>query len=236
VARTLTALFLLLTVLVFTCYVAIFLNPQLFFNPFKPPVVPPVAPPAVAEAAATTAVPTFTPPLEFPPTWTPTLTPVPTETFTPRPTSTPAPPTSTPVPPTSTPRPKQFALREPPLFVSQQLYPGASGWWTGLAGEVSTLSGEPVTDVVVRVVDHQGRTFEVTPGSAGNYAQAYGTTYGGGGSYAWWEQHLEGSCQQSLNVRVQLFRAGQPVTDEVKVKTSGVCATNLVLVHFVKNW
>jgi hypothetical protein len=226
---------LLLTVLVLACYVAIFINPQLPINPF-PPYVWVAAAPQVEEGRAATAVPTFTPPSTFPPTWTPTLTPIPTLTSTPRPTSTPVPPTPTPTPIPPTPRPPQFTLRQDPIFVSQILYPSASGWWTGVAGEVSDLEGKAVTDVTIRIRDNKGRSWETVPGSAANYAQAYGTTYGGGGSYAWWEQHLEGSCQQQITVRVQLLVGGQARSSEVTVKTSGGCERNLVLVHFVKNW
>jgi len=121
-------------------------------------------------------------------------------------------------------------------MVGQTLYPGAAGWWTGVAGEVSDLDGNPVTNVTIRIQDQKGRTWEVVPGSAGNYAQAYGTAYGGGGSYAWWEQVLEGSCQQEITLRIQVFAGGQAASKEVTTKTSGVCQRNLVLVHFVKNW
>lgn len=235
-ARVLTTLVLLLTVLVLACYVAVFVNPQLPINPFPPVarVTIPVQEPG--PAGGTPAAPTFTPPPTFPPTWTPTLTPVPTLTFTPRPTSTPVPPTPTwtPIPPT--PVPPQFTLRQDPIFVGQTLYPGASGWWTGVAGEVSDPEGNAVTDVTIRIWDNKGHTWETTPGSAANYAQTYGTTYGGGGSYAWWEQVLEGSCQQQLTVHVQVFSGGQARSPEITVKTTGECSRNLVLIHFVKNW
>lgn len=49
------------------CYLLIFVNPQVAFNPFKPPI------PTATLAAA----------LVLPPTWTPTATTTPTETFTP---------------------------------------------------------------------------------------------------------------------------------------------------------
>ena len=120
--------------------------------------------------------------------------------------------------------------------MGQTLYPSASGWWTGVAGEVSDLEGNPVTDVAIRIQDQKGRSWEVSPGSAANYAQTYGTTYGGGGSYAWWEQHLEGSCQQQITLRIQVFAGGQARSPEITVKTSGGCERNLVMVHFVKNW
>jgi hypothetical protein len=236
VANLLTFLILLLTGLVFACYLAVFVNPRLPINPFPPRNESVATPPGQEVAAQTPAAPTFTPPPTFPPTWTPTVTSVPTLTATPRPTSTPVPPTVTPTPIPPTPRPRQFTLRQDPIFVGQTLYPGASGWWTGIAGEVSDLDGNPVTDVTIRIQDNKGHSWEATPGSAANYAQTYGTTYGGGGSYAWWEQHLEGSCQQQITLQVQVWSGGQPRSDLLTVKTSGVCERNLVLVHFVKNW
>ena len=130
----------------------------------------------------------------------------------------------------------QFTLREAPIFVRQTLYPGAGNWWTGVAGEVSTLAGEAVTDVVIRIWDNKGHAWETQPGGAANYAQSYGTTYGGGGSYAWWEQVLDGSCQQEITVNVQVLSNGKPASSQVTTKTTGNCQTNLVLVHFVKNW
>jgi hypothetical protein len=231
----LTALFLVLTVLVLACYVAIFLNPKLPLNPFPPQQVVIRITQQVNELG-TPLPPTFTPPPTFPPTWTPTLTSVPTLTSTPRPTSTPVPPTLTPTPVPPTPRPVQFALRQDPILVSQSLYPSAAGWWTGVAGEVSDLNGNPVTDVTIRIRDNKGHSWDVVPGTAGNYAQTYGTAYGGGGSYAWWEQHLEGSCQQEITLRIQVLVGGRAGSQEVTTKTSGVCERNLVLVHFVKNW
>jgi len=237
-ARLLTALFLLLTVLVLACYVAVFLYPQLPINPFPPQAVLVMSTPQGGGPDSPTPVPpTFTPPPTFPPTWTPTLTPIPSLTFTPRPTSTPEPPTVTPtqVPPTRP--PPQFTLRQDPIMVGQMLYPGTSGWWTGVAGEVSDLEGNAVTNVTIRIQDNKGHTWEQVPGSAANYAQSYGTTYGGGGSYAWWEQFLEGSsCQQEVTLRIQVFSGGQARSPEVTTKTSGECTRNLVLVHFVKNY
>jgi hypothetical protein len=232
-ATFLAAVFLLLTVLVFIFYVFVFLNPYHPINPYPPYAHLLTPSPTVSIAQALTAAPTFTPPPTFPPTWTPTLTPLPTETFTPRPTSTPVPPTAT---PTSTPRPIQFATRSPPLTVRQQLYGQASNWWTGVAGEVSDQEGNPVTDVVIRVWDDKGHAWQTRPGAAANYAQVYGTSLGGGGSYAWWEQVLDGSCQQSFTVHVQVLNNGQPASRQVTTQTAGNCQQNLILVHFVKNW
>ena len=122
-------------------------------------------------------------------------------------------------------------------MVGQMLYPGTSGWWTGVAGEVSDGEGNAVTDVAIRIQDNKGHTWQVVPGSAANYAQAYGTTYGGGGSYAWWEQFLDGSsCQQEITLQAQVLVNGQARSPLVTTKTSGQCSRNLVLIHFIKNY
>lgn len=226
-----TALFMVLTVLVAVCYLTVFFNPQMPFNPFPPLSVQLPTPTSVAGAAGPpTTVPTSTVRPTFPPTWTPTLTPTPTHTFTPRPTSTPRPPTSTPkpLPP--------FSLSWDPVYTSQKLYPGAEGWWTGVAGEVSDRSGEPVTNVRIRVWDDSGHTWEVTPGDASRYADEYGASYGGGGTYAWWEQVLDASCRQSVTVHVQVIRNGRAASRTVTVKTKDDCEKNLVLIHFRKNY
>jgi hypothetical protein len=237
-AGLLTVLLLLLTGLVFACYVAIFVNPQLPINPFPPQAaMVMVTPQGGGPAASTPVPPTFTPPPTFPPTWTPTLTPLPTMTTTPRPTSTEVPPTVTPTPVPPTRPPPQFTLRQDPIMVGQTLYPGTSGWWSGIAGEVSDAEGKAVTNVAIQIQDSKGHTWQVVPGTAANYAQVYGTTYGGGGSYAWWEQFLDGSsCQQEVTLRVQVLVNGQGRSPVVTTKTSGECSRNLVLVHFIKNY
>jgi hypothetical protein len=230
----LTLLFALLTVLVIVLYVFIFVNPYHPINPF-PPYAALLTPPATVAGAEGTAVPpTFTPPATFPPTWTPTLTPLPTETSTPRPTPTPRPasPTSTRIP-----LPMQFTTREPPIKTRQLLYgAAAAGWWTGVAGEVSDEDGNPVTDVTIRVWDDKGNSWQTTPGRAADYARIYDDSLGGGGSFAWWEQVLDGSCQQSFPIHVQVLSGGKPVSDPVNTQTAGSCDRNLVLVFFVKRY
>jgi hypothetical protein len=227
-----TALFLVLTLLVALCYLAIFVNPQMPFNPFPPlvVVVPTATTVAQTGATPTSVPPTFTVAPTFPPTWTPTATATPTNTFTPRPTSTPAPPTSTPkpLPP--------FSLGWDPIYTSQKLYPGTSGWWSGVAGEVADRNGKPVIDVKVKVWDDRGHAWEVTPGDASRYADEYGTAYGSQGTYAWWEQVLDASCHQSIDVHIQVIRDGKPASGVVNVKTTADCAKNLIIVHFRKNY
>lgn len=227
-----TALFMVLTLLVVVCYLTIFISPQMLLNPFPPVAVELPTSTAVARQGATTptVTPTYTVQPTFPPTWTPTLTPTPTNTFTPRPTSTPAPPTSTPkpLPP--------FSLSWNPVYTEQQLYPDASGWWSGVAGEVADRSGRPVTDVTIRVWDDFGHTWETKPGNATRYADEYGTAYGSQGTFAWWEQVLDASCHQSIAVHVQVIRDGKPASNVISVKTTADCEQNLILIHFRKNY
>jgi hypothetical protein len=227
-----TVIFLVLTGLVFLCYLVIFVNPQIPLNPFPPLSVHLPTPTAAALAAATPTMvpPTFTPPRPFPPTWTPTATPTPTATFTPKPTSTPAPPTSTPIPLPA------FSLDGNPVYTSQKLYESASDWWTGVAGEISDRNNKPVTDVTVRVWDDRGHSYEVKPGDASDYAKEYDDAYGGGGTYAWWEQVLDASCHQSIAVHVQVLRNGKPASNVVNVETTADCNKNLILIFFRKNY
>lgn len=96
-----TVVVVVLIALVILCYLAIFLNPQVIFNPFKPPLPTPVA--------------VATSPLNVP-TWTPTATPTHTNTPTPTFTWTPSPTptdTPTPLPPTDTPTPTPTATNTP---------------------------------------------------------------------------------------------------------------------------
>ncbi len=226
-----TAFFIVLTFVVLACYLVIFLNPQVPFNPFPPLVVHlPTATPVAKGAATPTVPPTLTRPRTFPATWTPTHTPTVTPTYTPRPTWTPAPPTSTPKPLPA------FSLASDPIYTEQKVYSDVGDWWTGLAGEVFDKQGQPVTDVKIHVWDDYGRHWYPVPGDADKYADVYGAKYGGKGTYAWWEQVLEASCHQSVGAHVQVERNGKPASSVVTVKTTGNCDKNLVIIHFRKNW
>lgn len=233
--QAVSVLFLVLTVLVLLCYLTIFINPQIPFNPFKPAAL--VLPTPTGAIGMVTATPTTVPTSTrqpFPPTWTPTATPIPTMT----PTWTPTlPPTWTPAP-TSTPKPlPPISLRSNLIFTSQQLYstqnPGT--WWSGVAGEVTNRAGEPVTDAIIRIWDDRGRVWETQSGNASKYGETYGSVYGGRGTHAWWEQFLDVSCKTSVKVNVQA-RIGNVQSQVVTFNTSGDCAKNLVLVHFQKNY
>jgi len=226
-----TVLFIVLTLGVLACYVAIFAYPQAPFNPFPPlDVRLPTATPVAKGAATPTVAPTFTRPRTFPATWTTTPTPTITPTYTPRPTWTPMPPT-----PTSKPLPA-FSLAINPIYTSQTVYSGVGDWWTGVAGEVFDKLGQPVTDVKIHVWDDKGHNWYVVPGDAEKYADVYGAKYGSKGTYAWWEQVLDASCHQSVGVHVQVERNGRAASSAVSVTTTGNCDKNLVIIHFRKNY
>jgi hypothetical protein len=227
-AQTGSMLFIVLTVIVLLCYAVIYVNPQIMFNPFKPPAVqlPTPTMAAMGEVPTPTPPPTNTPAQPFPPTWTPTATATPTNT---------RPPTATPTP-TSTPGPiPMFTSPCDPIFTNQKLYEGAEGWWSGVAGEVATAAGRPVTNVTIRVWDDFGHVWETKPGNAQAYAEIYGPAHCASGTYAWWEQFLFTSCKESITVHVQAISGGYK-SRVITFNTSGDCSKNLVLVHFQKNY
>ena len=232
-ARLGTALFTIMTLIVLLCYISIFVNPQFPWNPFPPFVVRLPSATAAAQIQGTpTVVPTFTPPQPFPATWTPTPTPTVTWTFTPRPTAT---WTLTPRP-TATLKPLPPFSTSSPIYTQQTIYANTQDWWTGIAGEVADRKGQPVTNVVVRVWDDSGHVWERTPGDSPKYADVYGTKYGSKGTFAWWEQFLESSCQKAFWVHLQIYRDGKPASGVLDLKTSGECSKNLIIVHWVKNY
>lgn len=237
-------LFIILTVIVGLCYLTIYLNPHVAFNPFPPPkaVIATGTPVAIVATARPSATPTST----YPATWTPTVTPTPTSTNTPWPTAT----------PTFTPGPTPpFSLKEDPIYTSQRvydkLYDGTRGgvlpdedwpdkWWTGVAGEITTRSGEPIMNATIRVWDDRGHVWESHPGDVEEhvrvrYSTYYDEDYGGRGTKAWWDQFLEASCKEVITVNVQV-RSGDFRSKVVTVKTTGDCDKNLILIHFVKNY
>ncbi len=243
-------LFVILTVIVSLCYLTIFINPQILFNPFPPPSIklPPTQAvsqslPTATSAARVQATPTMT----YPPTWTPTPTRTATPTRTPRPTVTPTKKPSSGSGGGSSSASTQFSLYMDPIYTAQKLYQGqsVSMWWTGLAGEVTDKAGKPVTNVIIKVWDDRGHVWQTNPGDASAYTNAYTKAFGNRGTYAWWEQFVcQGSpevvspcsCQDSFPVHVQVIQNGVGVSPVIDLTTTGNCQKNLILVHFQKNW
>ena len=158
-----TVVVVVVIALVILCYLAIYINPWVFFNPFKPPTPTPgqvaqatsaiVGPtwtptstPTATSTSTATATWTATPTATNTPTPTATNTPTPTVTNTPTPTATkpkPAPPR-----PTATPTPWPY------------YYEYAGGRprcdWTGVWGYVVGANGLAEANVQVRVGNNQG--------------------------------------------------------------------------------
>lgn len=198
-------------------------------------VFPPPTPVELAQLPTNTPTPLVT----AIPTWTPT--PIPTETPPAPPTETPGPtlaPSSTPTlpptptfPPTATPTPRVTRSARPftydVTFRSPQ-YGGCS--WTGVAGEVRDIDGNPLPGYLVHVwgagVD------EVVV--AGNN-QRFNTVYG---SEAAWEQYF-GPNPKPMEVRVQLhdpYRDDHlPISEEIVIDFPGYCGGALGYVVFTKN-
>ena len=221
-----TAVVLMFTIIILCCYLAIFINPQFVFNPFRPPT-------AVVLVTPTRSGPTDTPLPTFPPTWTPTATPThtPTPTITSTPTNTPL-PTNTPRA-TSTPKPPPpFYLDGEPARMSQTLYPGvgAENWWLGFAGEVTDPNGAAIISVQIKLWDGEGWESYQTPGARADVVQNYRSAFGG--SMSWWEQHAPFSCAETKTFYLQVVQNGVGVSPVVKVENKENCDQNLVIVNF----
>jgi hypothetical protein len=142
----LTILVLLLTLCVGVAFLVVFIDPQVSFNPFKPPPTTPELP---------TPTPTIKSVFQLPPTWTPAPTLEPTATFTPKPTFTPyysptpyVPPSPTATQPTpentTTPVPggMSFVVQQgTPKAIPNIYHPDAGCNWMGVAGNVFSLNG-----------------------------------------------------------------------------------------------
>lgn len=158
-----------LGLLICFCYGAIFLYPEVPFNPF---------PPSTKEAQKPTDTPTVEGTPTFPPTWTPTSTPTETPTFTPSPTPTYT-PTRTPVPtptPTITPTPSPPPPPPPPPPPTPMPYdytealagPRCDG--TRAFGSVFNIDGLPQSGIEVRVIGEDGTAPPATVTNVdGNY-------------------------------------------------------------------
>jgi len=198
-------------------------------------VFPPPTPVAVAE------LPTSTPTYRYTeiPTWTPTSmptdTPIPFPTDTPGPSPTPSltptfPPSPT-FPPTATPTPRvtlsarQFTYE---VTLKPPQYGGCS--WSGVAGEVQDLDGNPLPGYLVHVWG-AGIDEVVTAGAN----QRFNTLYG---SEAAWEQFFAPN-PKSMEVHVQLhdpYREDHlPISEEIVIDFPGYCGGALGYVEFTKN-
>ncbi len=216
-----TVIVVVLIALVILCYLAIFINPQVFFNPLKPP----------KEAEATPTSP-------FEPTWTPsptptaTNTPTPTSTWTPTPTATntptPLPPTPTPTN-TFTPTPTPTNTRRPPPpkptatptpypyeYIIAEAGPDCQRTWVW--GYVVSADGIGEAGVQVRVGSIDGWRGDVWTDANGRYEAIF----------AW--EPIEGQWF------VRVFKGGQPRSEQFWFKSGGGCEGPYSLQQFHIDW
>lgn len=205
------------------------------YNPFPPPTAIPIAQLPTETATPTPGSPTIIP------TWTPT--PTPTITPTPLPTNTPTPTTPTPTPTsivlptlTHTPSPTARVTRAPfPFTCEVQLRRPEYDHWSGVAGHVQDLDGNPLPGYYVRVEGPAG-TFTLRAGEDPRYNAIYG-------SAAAWERSQNDTVYQAMEIRVQLFNSRPnadgtyaAVSDVVVVRLGGYASTSLGYVTCTKNW
>jgi hypothetical protein len=198
-----------LTMLTCLCYAAIFVQPEILFNPYPPSDATARAemtltilnPPQVFSPPTTTSVPFFEE------TWTPTVTATstdtatPTETRTPTPSSTPTEtrtpfPTKTSTPlPTSTPTlpPPPTSTQPPPLYSPSNIRTEANCDVVRILGRVLDVQGLPVAGVTMQVgeVGVAGSVFNTAPTDAnGRYVFDFGAP--DDNSHTWFVVPLQG--------------------------------------------
>ena len=191
------------------------------FNPFPPPTLVPVA-----ELPTATTGPTA------PPMWTPTNTP--TITPTPGPTNTRTPtltPSITPTfPPTRTPTPRVTRSPWPFTYEVSTSSPQYGCDWTGVAGHVEDLDGNPLIGYPVHI---WGAGVDVVVSSGSN--TQHNTIYG---NQAAWEQFFDNK-PKSMEIRVQLHdpygESHLPISEEIVIKYPGYCGAALSYVVFTQN-
>ncbi|MEA3377736.1 MAG: hypothetical protein U9R72_16230 [Chloroflexota bacterium] len=204
-------------------------------------IFPPPTPVAVAQLPSSTptprvtSIPTWTPtvlPTETPPaapTDTPGPAPMPSATSTLPPTAT-FPPTAT-SPPTETPTRRATRSARPftyELTLRSSEYGGCS--WTGVAGRVEDLDGNPLPGYPVHVWG-AGIDEVVVAGSDARLNTIYG-------SEAAWEKFFD-EKPKVIEIHVQLHDAFSadhpPVSDEIVIDMPGACSRALGYVVFTKN-
>jgi hypothetical protein len=180
------------------------------------------------------AVPTWTPTptreaTEAPPptdTPGPTLAPSVTPTFPPLPTATP----SATITPTATPTPRVTRSPLPFTYDASLEFPTYGCAWTGVAGQVEDLDGNPLKGYLVHVWGG-GIDERLAAGGDERFNRIYSHD-------AAWEQFF-GPEPKPIEIRVQLldpYRGDHPpVSDEIVLDLPGTCGSALGYVVFTQN-
>jgi hypothetical protein len=215
-----TVVVVVIIALVILCYLTIYLNPQVIFNPFKPPLATPTP--------RNTPRPTWT----FTPTPTAADTPTPTSTWTPTPlptdTPTPLPPTATNTPtptltytPTPTkrpppPRPTATPTPWPYYYTISEAGPDCQRTWVW--GYVVGADGLGEPGVQVRVGNTEGWRGDVWTDVNGYYEA----------TFEW--------APRAGQWFVRVFKGGQSRSMQYWFKTSAGCDGAYSLQQFHIDW
>jgi len=225
--NVLTIITLLATVCLLGYYGLVMFN--VYKSPFPPPtLVPTYWPTDTPTPSGPTPIPTWTP------TRTPTITPTPGPTNTRTPTLTPSPfPTMPPTPtfpPTATPTPRVTLSPLPFTYDLSMMSPQYGCSWTGAAGHVQDLDGNPLVGYPVHI---WGAGIDVVVNSGAD--ARFNTIYG---NQAAWEQFFD-SKPKVLQIHVQLHDPSRedhpPISEEVVIDMPGYCGAGLGYVVFIQN-
>jgi hypothetical protein len=233
--QRLTLATLALTALVSLGYLAIFIQPGLLGG-----LLPNTGPAPTLVQALALPTPTAT----HLPTDTPLVSWTPLPTRTPWPTDTPNPPTPSPSPgpsptflPTLTPRGDEnnpdrplptrsnypFALQSNEIVYTQYFFSSECNW-LGIAGQVVDKKGHHIVGLPVVL---NGGGFQNVVTYSGD-APAYGRSG--------WEHFIDDQVKEG-DFTIQLYdNQGQPISDQVQVRTRADCRTNLIVLIFELNW
>lgn len=246
--NALTTIVLALTVLVLIYYTVIFISPGLapFGSQSEPTAVALLNTPTPKPTLAITDT-----PLPAPATWTPeaTRTPEPTSTIRPpRSTRTPRPTVFfTPVPsetPTPMPTRHPWPFRLSDEGITYMRYPFSSECnWLGIAGEVLAPKVEQVPDTTPEAEQVPGITPEpehvlgIAVVLNGGGLENVVTQSGQAPDYApsGWEHFVDNKIKEGTFL-IQLWHKGQPVSEQVEVRTRRDCRANLAYLIFEKAW
>jgi hypothetical protein len=205
-----------ITILSCLCYLTIFIQPNIPFNPLSPNRATIIAETAIASQVSSAPGPIFaTPDQSYPATWTTTPTNTPGPTKTPTDTRTPTPtqtftPTLIPPPPTPTYTPTPF-----PYFVSSHSSENNCAD-IGLKGVVNDIDGLPKSGVQIQYgeVGVSGSRFSTTTDASGRYGALL----------------LPGSnknaAKQSHTWYAYVLQNGQQASDEFRFTTDPIFAEN----------
>jgi hypothetical protein len=219
-----TLVILLCLVILVAVFALIYVNPSAVVNPYPPPTLP-----------VAMLLPTSTATLPQP---TATETLIPTETPAPTDTPTPPAPTSTvvgadqvqvEVPTAHTNAVYAYDLRSAPAPIDATLlYPGRSCTWMGVGGQISDLSGRPVTGINVQmygVADGRSMNIVTLSGTAQKYGEA-------GFEFTISDEKVFASKGVFWIQLIDQQRA--PLSKRVVFDTFDDCSRNLVVINFVQ--